>query len=139
MLGDGELVGAWAEGFKGIGRPYSDRDKLQWFGRGGFVAAAIRTECRRPAARSSAPRNLPAGRQHPVAGAAARPAVHPDHAVLPLLGPLGLVPLPSKWLLEFGEPIRTDDYDEGAADDPMLVFNVTDQVRETIQQTLYGC
>ena len=52
-------------------------------------------------------------------------------------GPLGLVPLPSKWLLEFGEPIRTDDYDEGAADDPMLVFDVTDQVRETIQQTLY--
>ena len=56
----------------------------------------------------------------------------------PLLGPLGLVPLPSKWLIEFGEPIRTDAYDEGAADDPMLVFNVTDQVRETIQQTLYS-
>ena len=54
------------------------------------------------------------------------------------LGPLGLVPLPSKWLIEFGEPIRTDDYAEGAADDPMLVFNVTDQVRETIQQTLYS-
>ena len=49
----------------------------------------------------------------------------------------GMVPLPSKWLIEFGEPIRTDAYDEGAADDPMLVFNVTDQVRETIQQTLY--
>ena len=56
----------------------------------------------------------------------------------PLLGPLGMVPLPSKWLIEFGEPIRTDSYDEGAADDPMLVFNVTDQVRETIQQTLYS-
>ena len=54
------------------------------------------------------------------------------------LGPLGLVPLPSKWLLEFGEPIRTDEFDAGAADDPMLVFNVTDQVRETIQQTLYS-
>ena len=56
----------------------------------------------------------------------------------PLLGPLGLVPLPSKWIIEFGEPIRTDSYDPGAADDPMLVFNVTDQVRETIQQTLYS-
>ena len=55
----------------------------------------------------------------------------------PALGPLGLVPLPSKWILEFGEPIRTDEYDEHAAEDPMLVFNVTDQVRETIQQTLY--
>ena len=47
------------------------------------------------------------------------------------------MPLPSKWLVEFGEPIRTDELDAGAADDPMLVFDVTDQVRETIQQTLY--
>jgi len=56
----------------------------------------------------------------------------------PLLGPLGLVPLPSKWLLEFGEPIRTDEFEPGSADDPMLVFDVTDQVRETIQSTLYS-
>jgi len=56
----------------------------------------------------------------------------------PLLGPLGMIPLPSKWIIEFGEPIRTDAYDPESADDPMLLFNVTDQVRETIQQTLYG-
>ena len=62
----------------------------------------------------------------------------PITPLFPLLGPLGLIPLPSKWLLEFGEPIRTDEYDAGAADDPMLVFDVTDQVRETIQQTLYS-
>jgi len=55
-----------------------------------------------------------------------------------LLGPLGLVPLPSKWIIEFGEPVRTDDYDEAAADDPMLVFNLTDQVREAIQHKLYS-
>ena len=48
------------------------------------------------------------------------------------------MPLPSKWLLEFGEPIRTDEFDAGAAEDPMLVFNVTDEVRETIQSTLYS-
>ena len=28
-------------------------------------------------------------------------------------------------------------YDEYAADDPMVTFELTDQVRETIQQTLY--
>ena len=39
----GELVGVWPEGFKGIGKPYSERYKLQRFGRGGFVSAAIRT------------------------------------------------------------------------------------------------
>ena len=48
-----------------------------------------------------------------------------------------MIPLPSKWIIEFGEPIDTDDTAGGAADDPMLVFNLTDQVRETIQHTLY--
>ncbi len=69
----------------------------------------------------------------------------PDHPAVPAPRPLGLVPpLPSKWLIEFGEPIRTDtlagDAADGAdaADDPMLVLTVTDQVRETIQQTLYA-
>ena len=58
---------------------------------------------------------------------------HAGRAVLPLtptfpwLGPLGLIPMPSKWIIEFGEPIRTDDFPDGAADDPMLVFNLTDQ------------
>ena len=55
----------------------------------------------------------------------------------PLLGPVGLIPLPSKWIIEFGEPIPTHELGPGAADDPMLVFNLTDQVREVIQQTLY--
>ena len=39
----GELVGVLPEGFKGIGKPFSERYKLQRFGRGGFVSAALRT------------------------------------------------------------------------------------------------
>lgn len=54
----------------------------------------------------------------------------------PLLGPLGMIPLPSKWYIEFGEPVRTDAYEPGSAEDLMLVVNLTDQIRETIQQTL---
>ncbi len=46
------------------------------------------------------------------------------------------MPLPSKWFIAFGEPIETASYGPAAADDPMLVFNLTDQVRETIQQSL---
>ena len=38
----------------------------------------------------------------------------------------------------FGAPIETADYEDGAADDPMVTFELTDHVRETIQQTLYG-
>jgi 1-acyl-sn-glycerol-3-phosphate acyltransferase len=138
MLSGGELVGVWPEGFKGIGKPYSERYKLQRFGRGGFVSAAIRTgvpivPCSVVGAEEIYPLvgNLPA-----LARLLGLPYL-PITPLFPWLGPLGMVPLPSKWLIEFGEPIRTDSYDEGAADDPMLVFNVTDQVRETIQQTLY--
>jgi 1-acyl-sn-glycerol-3-phosphate acyltransferase len=61
----------------------------------------------------------------------------PITPTFPWLGPLGLIPLPSKWIIEFGAPIPTDSHGPGAADDPMLVFDLTDQVRETIQQTLY--
>jgi 1-acyl-sn-glycerol-3-phosphate acyltransferase len=138
MLSGGELVGVWPEGFKGIGKPYSDRYKLQRFGRGGFVSAAIRTgvpivPCSVVGAEEIYPLvgNVPA-----LARLLGIPYL-PITPFFPWLGPLGLVPLPSKWLIEFGEPIRTDTYDEGSADDPMLVFNVTDQVRETVQQTLY--
>jgi 1-acyl-sn-glycerol-3-phosphate acyltransferase len=139
MLSNGELAAVWPEGFKGIGKPYSERYKLQRFGRGGFVSAAIRTgvpivPCSIVGAEEIYPLvgNIPA-----LARLLGVPYI-PITPFFPLLGPLGLVPLPSKWIIEFGEPVRTDSYDPGAADDPMLVFNVTDQVRETIQQTLYA-
>ena len=138
MLRGGELVGVWPEGFKGIGKPFGERYKLQRFGRGGFVSAAIRTGV--PIIPTSV---VGAEEIYPLVGNIPSLArllgipYLPITPLFPLLGPLGLIPLPSKWLIEFGEPIRTDDYDVGAADDPMLVFNVTDQVRESIQQTLY--
>ncbi|HEX7739492.1 MAG TPA: lysophospholipid acyltransferase family protein [Marmoricola sp.] len=138
MLRGGELVGVWPEGFKGIGKPYSERYKLQRFGRGGFVSAAIRTGV--PIVPTSV---VGAEEIYPLVGnipALARllgvPYI-PITPFFPLLGPLGLIPLPSKRVIEFGEPIRTDEYDAAAADDPMLVFNLTDQVRESIQQNLY--
>lgn len=138
LLSDGHLVGVWPEGFKGVGKPFSERYKLQRFGRGGFVAAALRTKT--PIIPCSI---VGAEEIYPIIGNAKLLArmlgapYFPITPTFPWLGPLGLVPLPSKWIIEFGEPIRTDDFPEGSADDPMLVFDLTDQVRETIQQTLY--
>lgn len=139
MLRGGELVGVWPEGFKGIGKSFSDRYKLQRFGRGGFVSAALRTGVPIvPLSVVGAEEIYPLVGNIPSLARLIGVPYIPITPFFPLLGPLGLVPLPSKWLLEFGEPIRTDEYDAGAAEDPMLVFNVTDQVRETIQQTLYS-
>ena len=44
LLAKGEVVGVFPEGFKGVGKPYSQRYKLQRFGRGGFVATALRAQ-----------------------------------------------------------------------------------------------
>jgi 1-acyl-sn-glycerol-3-phosphate acyltransferase len=138
LLTAGELVSVFPEGFKGVGKPYSQRYKLQRFGRGGFVSAAIRTGVPIiPVSIVGAEEIYPLlGNIRPLARALGLP-YFPVTPTFPLLGPLGAVPLPSKWLIEFGEPLPTDGYDAGAAEDPMIVFDLTDHVRETIQQTLY--
>jgi 1-acyl-sn-glycerol-3-phosphate acyltransferase len=138
LLSDGELVGVWPEGFKGIGKPFRDRYKLQRFGRGGFVSAALRTgvpiiPCSVVGAEEIYPK---IGELKPLARLLGAPYV-PVTPLFPLLGPLGLIPLPSKWYIEFGEPVDTGALGPAAADDPMVVFNLNDQVRETIQFTLY--
>jgi 1-acyl-sn-glycerol-3-phosphate acyltransferase len=139
LLSSGELVGVWPEGFKGIGKPFSERYKLQRFGRGGFVSAALRTGVPIiPCSIVGAEEIYPIlGDLKPLARLLGVPYV-PITPTFPWLGPLGLVPLPSKWIIEFGEPVETAQHGRAAADDPMLVFDLTDQVRETIQQTLYS-
>ena len=138
LLNRGELVGVWPEGFKGIGKPFSERYKLQRFGRGGFVSAALRAGVPIvPCSIVGAEEIYPIiGNMKTLARLLGLPYV-PVTPTFPWLGPLGAIPLPSKWIIEFGEPIQTDGYGLGSADDPMLVFNLTDQVRETIQHTLY--
>jgi 1-acyl-sn-glycerol-3-phosphate acyltransferase len=139
LLGRGELVGVWPEGFKGIGKPFSERYKLQRFGRGGFVSAALRTRTPIvPCAIVGAEEIYPILGNMPAVARLLGLPYAPITPTWPWLGPLGLVPLPSKWLIEFGAPVPTDSYGEHAAEDPMLVFDLTDQVRQTIQQTLYA-
>jgi 1-acyl-sn-glycerol-3-phosphate acyltransferase len=133
LLTSGELVGVFPEGFKGVGKPYRERYKLQRFGRGGFVSAALRTRVPIiPAAIVGAEEIYPLiGNIAPLARVLGAP-YFPVTPTFPWLGPLGLIPLPSKWLIEFGEPIETEHLAD-QADDPMVVFNLADQVRETIQ------
>ncbi len=138
LLTSGELVGVWPEGFKGIGKPFAERYKLQRFGRGGFVSAAIRAGSPIvPCSIVGAEEIYPLiGSVEPLARLLGLPYV-PVTPTFPWLGPLGLIPLPSKWIIQFGSPIPTDEFGAAAAEDPMLVFDLTDRVRETIQHTLY--
>lgn len=138
LLRLGEVAAVFPEGFKGIGKPFRERYKLQRFGRGGFVSAAMRTgapiiPCSIVGSEEIYPK---IGDLTTLARVLGMP-YFPVTPFFPHLGPLGLIPLPSKWYIEFGEPIRTDVFEPGAAEDPMELFEVTDHVRETIQQTLY--
>ncbi|MFJ4920218.1 lysophospholipid acyltransferase family protein [Streptomyces sp. NPDC088725] len=138
LLRRGEVVGVMPEGFKGIGKPFSERYKLQRFGRGGFVSTALR------AGVPIVPCSIVGAEEiYPLLGNAKTLArllgipYFPLTPTFPWLGPLGVLPLPTKWTIQFGEPIPTDGYPAEAAEDPMLMFNLTDQVRERIQHTLY--
>jgi 1-acyl-sn-glycerol-3-phosphate acyltransferase len=137
LLAAGELVGVWPEGYKGSGKKWQDRYKLQRFGRGGFVSTAVRAQVPIvPCAIVGAEEIYPLIADVPALARLLRLPYFPITPTFPWLGLLGLIPLPSKWLIEFGEPIRTDRYAPDDADDPVLVFELSDHVRSTIQRNV---
>jgi 1-acyl-sn-glycerol-3-phosphate acyltransferase len=55
----------------------------------------------------------------------------------PWLGLLGVLPLPTKWYIDFGEPILVDDYGSEFTDNVVQVSQLTDQVRNTVQEMIH--
>jgi 1-acyl-sn-glycerol-3-phosphate acyltransferase len=137
LLSAGHAVGVFPEGFKGIGKPFRDRYQLQRFGRGGFAAAAIRARAPIvPCAIVGAEEIYPMiGNARPLAELLGFP-YFPVTPLFPWLGPLGMVPLPSRWLVEFCPPVETTGYPPGAEQDPATVARLSDRVRDIIQRTL---
>jgi 1-acyl-sn-glycerol-3-phosphate acyltransferase len=131
-------VAVFPEGVKGAGKPFRERYRLQRFGRGGFVEIALRTGAPIvPVAVVGSEEIYPKiGDAGLVARAIGAP-YFPVTPTFPLLGPLGLVPLPSKWRIEFCEPIDLSGYGPEAADDRALMFELSERVRDTIQEKLY--
>jgi 1-acyl-sn-glycerol-3-phosphate acyltransferase len=137
LLRRGELLGVYPEGFKGVGKGWSERYRLQRFGRGGFVEIALKARAPIvPVAVVGAEEAYPMiGNARLLAKALGFP-YFPVTPTFPALGPLGLLPLPSKWLIEFGDPISLEEYPRDAVEDPMLVFELADSIRDRIQQML---
>ena len=138
LLEQDELVMVFPEGIKGTGKPFSERYRLQRFGRGGFVETALRTGAPIvPVAIVGAEEIYPKiGESGTLAKLTGAPFV-PVTPTFPWLGPLGLVPLPSRWRIEFCEPIDLTEYPPEAAEDPRLLLDVSDRVRQTIQEKVY--
>ena len=138
LLEADQVVMVFPEGVKGTGKPFSERYRLQRFGRGGFVEVALRTGAPIvPVAVVGSEEIYPKlAESRTLARATGAPFV-PITPTFPWLGLLGLVPLPSRWRIEFCEPISLAEHPPEAAEDRRLVFDISEQVRETIQEKLY--
>jgi 1-acyl-sn-glycerol-3-phosphate acyltransferase len=134
LLGRDALVAVFPEGAQGIGKPFPQRYRLQRFGRGGYVKLALRT--RTPIVPCAI---VGAEEAHPLLFRSAwlgRPLGLPFLPVTPTfpwLGPLGLVPLPSKWTMAFGTPVDLREHPPEATGDAVLVQRVNERVRATVQ------
>ncbi len=138
LLEQDHPVMVFPEGVKGFGKPFSERYRLKRFGRGGFVEVALETGSPIvPVAVVGSEEIYPKfGQSETLARITGAPYV-PITPTFPWLGPLGLLPLPSRWRIEFLEPIDLSGYGPGASEDRSLVFDLSEQVRENIQEALY--
>jgi len=139
LLEQDKLVAVFPEGVRGTGKPFKERYRLRRFGRGGFVEIALRAGAPIvPVAVVGSEEIYPKlGDIPPLARLIGAP-FFPVTPTFPWLGPLGVVPLPSRWRIEFCEPIETASYGPEAAGDRAVVLELSERVRETVQQALYG-
>lgn len=137
LLGQDELVAVFPEGVKGMAKPFAERYRLQRFGRGGFVEIALRAGAPIvPVAVVGSEEIYPKlGESRTLARAVGAP-FFPLTPLFPWLGPLGAIPLPSRWRIEFCAPIETASYGPEGADDRGLVLELSEQVRQTIQRAV---
>lgn len=139
LLDRGELVGVFPEGVKGVGKPFRNRYKLARFGRGGFVRIALKTGATIiPTAVVGSEEIHPNLAQANFLGRPFGLPYFPLTPTFPWLGLLGVIPLPTKWSIDFGEPLDLSRYPREAADDPILVNRLSEQVRKQIQTIIDG-
>lgn len=138
LLERDELVLVFPEGVRGTGKKFKDRYRLRRFGRGGFVATAIRSGAPIiPVSVVGSEEIYPmVADLAPIAKFFGLP-YFPITPFWPLLGPLGAIPLPSKWRIQFHAPIHVENHQPEAADDQNLVMALADEVRDVIQQGVY--
>jgi 1-acyl-sn-glycerol-3-phosphate acyltransferase len=136
LLATEGLIAVFPEGMKGSAKLYRERYQLQRFGRGGFIKLALRTDSPIiPAAIVGAEEIHPMlGRLTWLASNLGLP-FFPITPTFPWLGPLGMIPLPTKWFLRFGPPLYFNaEYRAEAADDRILVNRLAENVRRAIQE-----
>ena len=137
LLEQDNLVAVFPEGYKGVGKLFKDRYRLARFGRGGFVRMALQAQAPIiPVAVVGAEETYVSLAKSSLMAKVTGMPYFPISPTFPWLGLLGFIPLPTKWYIDFGEPIPMDGYEPGAENNLVLVSQLTDQVRNIIQQML---
>ena len=137
LIDRGELIVVFPEGTKGVGKNFDERYRLRRFGRGGFVKLAMRTGA--PVIPVSV---VGAEEIHPIiwkSEALAKPfglPFIPFTPTFPWLGPLGLVPLPTKWRIVFGKPVSFKRFCAADSEREDAVKHQTDRIKNMVQRTI---
>jgi 1-acyl-sn-glycerol-3-phosphate acyltransferase len=137
LLADEQIVAVFPEGTRGVGKPFSRRYRLVRFNVG-FIEMALR--CRTPIVPCSF---VGAEEQQPMLydveflARALRLPYFPITPTFPLLGPLGILPLPVKYHMAYGEPFRFhEEYPPEAAEDADVVRMLADKVQISVQEMI---
>jgi 1-acyl-sn-glycerol-3-phosphate acyltransferase len=132
LLGREDLVAVFPEGVKGLGKLYEERYQLARFGRGGFVRVAAENEAPIiPCAIIGAEEIYPILWKSDLLAKSFNVPYLPITPTFPLLGPAGLIPLPSQWVIAFGKPIHVP---KTVLKDPLKVHEFSLTVRDVIQR-----
>jgi 1-acyl-sn-glycerol-3-phosphate acyltransferase len=128
----GQLVGVFPEGLRGVGKLYRERYRLTHFGRGGFVRLARAAQVPIiPVAIVGAEETHPlVAKMTRVAKPLGLPYI-PVTPTFPWLGPLGLLPVPSKWSITIGKPIAVPP-----AVDAADTLAIAESVRSILDQMI---
>jgi len=138
LLEQDHLVMVFPEGAKGTGKAWADRYRLERFGRGGFVELALRSGAPIvPCAVVGSEEIYPKIAEMPGLARMLGAPYLPITPTFPLLGLFGAVPLPSRWRIEFCEPLDLSAYGPEAAEDRALVLELSEEVRRLIQAKVH--
>jgi 1-acyl-sn-glycerol-3-phosphate acyltransferase len=133
MLRNGECVAVFPEGVRGMNKLYRDRYVLQRFGLG-FMRLALETDTPIvPVGIVGSEEQQPGLANLSAIGKLLGMPAFPLTPTFPWLGPLGLLPMPVRYHLHFGEPMH---FEGDADEDDAAVERRVEEVRAAISGLL---
>ena len=134
LLERGEAILVFPEGVRGISKTFDKRYQLQRFGTG-FMRLALETQTPIvPVGVVGAEEQAPAFTNLSSLARAFKMPAFPVTPTFPMLGPAGLLPLPTRYRIYFGEPLRFDGVGD---EEDEVVDGYVAQVKDSVQQLLH--